>query len=288
MTSEKPPSPGKVATSEDDDLVDLLVGGFRYTASLTVLLSSSFHSSDDLNYFQALLSDRWKRRKLSEPIEIPDVDGRLFFYVLYFLQVGQLPRNPHSSICDSLLSQEDVDGIQMQGDYFGLTGLVDLCKDINKGVGGTGSLELTDFSNFAFVTEDIVFRHAIGDIGERYNMRYNYRNKSFCANLDFNDYTWSLNVTSEGQTILSTERFGRICDIIESEISLEHDLCNKDERDEMVPVTFTRVWDKVHHLVPPEAKLWFAFFVNDFILFYDGKGNFLEDWDSLFLAVRGA
>ena len=92
---------GKENQSETNDFVDLVVGGFPYKPSRSVLLSSPFHNGD--TYFHALLSGRWKRTKLEEPIQIPDLNGRLFFYVLYFLQVGNLPRGTESSVYESLL-----------------------------------------------------------------------------------------------------------------------------------------------------------------------------------------
>merc|ERR1712176_302640 len=90
---------------------------------------------------------------MSDRIEIPDINGRLFFYVLYFLQVGELPRGADGNAYCSLLSKEDINGLELQADFFGLTQLVELCKktkDILKGVGGTGDLDLTPFSDFWF------------------------------------------------------------------------------------------------------------------------------------------
>ena len=61
-------------------------------------------------------------------IFIPDLDGRIFFYVLYFLQVGDIPRSSLSTSFDSLLTDNDLDKLRNHGNYLGLDNLVRRCK----------------------------------------------------------------------------------------------------------------------------------------------------------------
>ena len=71
-------------------------------------------------YFQALLPGRWKRENVSETIDVPDMDGRIFFYVLYYLRVDDLPRTVGgSAFYRSHLCDEDIDELQLQADFLG-------------------------------------------------------------------------------------------------------------------------------------------------------------------------
>ena len=61
-----------------DDFVDLLVGGYPYRTTRSVLLRSPFLNGKEETYFHALLSGRWKRTKLSmiRLQMIPTVSGQ--------------------------------------------------------------------------------------------------------------------------------------------------------------------------------------------------------------------
>ena len=161
---------------ESEDVVEVIVGGYHYTTSRTVLLGSPYEENQ-VTYFQALFSGRWTPSRSDESDEfrdtacsrctdaeyrndnlpttckndnqetstsstnpsketspdrkvivIPDLDGRIFFYVLYFLQVGDIPRSCLSTSFDSLLTDNDVEKLMNQGNYLGLDNLVRRCK----------------------------------------------------------------------------------------------------------------------------------------------------------------
>ena len=73
--------------SSNDRLVHLTVGGFLYTTTQSVLLSS--HAApEENNYFRSLLSGRWRAKSNgngknddSMTLEIPDRNGNIFFYI---------------------------------------------------------------------------------------------------------------------------------------------------------------------------------------------------------------
>jgi hypothetical protein len=260
--------------SKDDDVVDLVVGGYRYTTSRSVLLSSPFHTDNGdngENYFQALLSGRWKRTKLSQPIEIPDMDGRLFLYVLQFLQVGQLPRKPKSEAHECVLSKEDIDGLELQADFFGLQGLVDLCKttkDVLKGVTGTegvtgtGDLDLTPYSDFSINSEFEQTRYA-HDFN--FSMTYTYKNDDIRFSMTDayqnpnSEQSVEVRVYSRGKDDSDKkmdsddfeETFGCLVKLI------------KEEYKTVTVLSVTHLLQKAN--IPREFWLWYAFVVNDMI-----------------------
>ena len=191
-------------------------------------------------------------------------------YVLYYLRLGQIPRNPNASVYHSLLSKEDIDGLQMQGDFFGLTGLVNLCKekkDVLKGVEGTGDLDLTDFSNFSVEIAKRQYRPQF-----HCTIWYQYKNETWVyANIEENIYRCiygggitdkelSIEVTSDGKTILNTDEAR---DIVDSLKKVFRKAIESDGR-----MSVTRVLDQVQDRIPPEARLWFAIIVNKMIEFH--------------------
>ena len=266
-SNQKPPPPQSTSTDSadipvankakpsSDEFVDLVVGGYPYKTTRSVLSSSP--------YFEALLSGRWERKEPLEPIDIPDMDGRLFFYVLYYLQLGQIPRNPDTSVCHSLLSKEDIDGLQMQGDFFGLTGLVNLCKeDVPKRVKGTGDLDLTDFSN---VSVEIARNQSRPQF--HCTILYQYKNETWVfAKIEENIFgdmkRLSIELISDGKTILNTPGADDIVD------RLRKVFWEEIESDGRMSVT--RILDQGlgWRGKAPEARLWFALIVNSMIEFH--------------------
>jgi len=261
----------KESQPDEDDVLHLLVGGYNYTTHRDVLLSSEFHSGDDQNYFQALLSGRWKRTKTSDPIEIPDIDGRLFFYVLYFLQVGELPRSADGNAYCSLLSKKDINELESQADFFGLTRLVELCKktkDILKGVRGTGDLDLTPFSDFSFSSERNSTKHA--DNFE-FRIEYTYQGTTGVYCVGRTDYNWPASFIVKKYptgiykyTEIVDENsvepiLKRISEVIEDAYT------KRSSKD--VEISVTHVLNEID--IAPEANLCFAFIVNDMIDSYE-------------------
>lgn len=294
----------KKADPDDGDFVDLIVGGYPYRTTRSVLLSSPFHSGDDESYFHALLSERWKRTKISEPIEIPDVNGRLFLYVLYFLQLGELPRSSDSSAYHSILTKEEIDALESQADFFGLTRLVELCKatkDMLKGVRGTGDLDLTPFSDFSVINEK-----CRNSRDRAHTMRYKYKNDTkigvhICEENFDEDCLQTIYVYTSASDDKKKNKFTEIFDVINygdgcvfealKEI-VRDEYEKKSTKDETVSVT--RVLDRID--IEPELQLWFAFFIHDIIdcvgseQGFDRGGNVEIDFmlrdDSIFTSMK--
>ena len=232
---------------DDDGFVDLVVGGYPYTVKRTLLLRSVLHSDNDEdevgdNFFVSLLSGRWKRDKRTEPIQIPEMDGRLFFYVLYFLQVGDLPRSANKSAFHSFLYQEDIMELQSQADFFGLTRLVDLCEETNGVL--KGDLNLSHLSDFTIEVED-------DELGSQFfEMSYWYKKKKRAlAELGYSEPCGKyLQVRSDGKNIADTDSFESTFDSIKNVIKEMY------KRKEM---SVTRALDQVPD-IPPKARLWYA------------------------------
>jgi hypothetical protein len=191
---EKPASKkvrlGEDDNGDDDEIIDLVVGGYSYSTTRKVLLQSPFLYGKE-TYFHTVLSGRWddnyrdSATNSDRPkIEIPNHDGRLFFYVLYYLQLGQLPRDVVSGSHNTLLNRTDIAMLKEQADFFGLSGLLKLCQRSNNIFGpmnedgnvGTGDIDLSPFSNFSFTTSRRL------DSGESQNievisMEYTYQNR---------------------------------------------------------------------------------------------------------------
>ena len=317
MSSQKTTEPAsagpakKAESGDDDDTVDLIVGGYSYTTPRTVLLSSPFHSYDDghESYFHSLLSGQKKRTKISGPIEIQGgVSGRLFLYVLLFLQLGELPRGLDAKPHDCLLPKEDIDKLESQAEFFGLPRLVKLCKaakNVLKGVRGAGDLDLTPFSEFSVkISEHFHGRSRYRDYSQ--TIRYNYKNDT-TVQIDLEEMRVMSRMQREANMwILSNgEKTKQIVEFVDGEfycadeadpdcdghavfkdilkiVRDEH--ANKKSNDENVSVT--SILDQIEGIVTPEARLWFAFLIGDVIDCIAKKGQVLNDVDPLEFMMR--
>jgi len=86
------------------------------------LSGSNEVDNDDCSKKNASIDIRRRR------IEIPELDGRIFFYVLYYLQTGELPRRVGSKSYQSLLTEDGIGTLKEQTTYLGLDGLHRLCR----------------------------------------------------------------------------------------------------------------------------------------------------------------
>jgi len=261
----------------NSNLVHLIVGGYTYTTTPDVLLSSPFCFGED-NYFHSLLSRRGNRTGLPNPIKIPDMDGRVFFYVLLFLKVGDLPRGANTAAHRSLLPREDLDELEVQAGVFGLARLVELCKSTNvlKGVTPPGDLDLAPFGGFSV---EILDHRGLLEPEFLFKMRYVYKGarmvQAFGA-LDKYGYNHIYVYTTKKRGrfeytkgIVDDHSFRQTFERLRKLIEDAH--TEKSSADEELSVT--HVLDQTG--VKPEERLWYGFVVKGMICHYE-KYNYID------------
>lgn len=96
----------------------LHVGDCAYETTNDILLSQDADS-----YFHNVLSGRWDN-KGGLTIQRP---GGVFVHVLFYLQFGDLPRNPTTR--RTLLNEQTLKDVKAEAEFYLLTKLVELCQN---------------------------------------------------------------------------------------------------------------------------------------------------------------
>ena len=164
----------EVAASIDSghevDRVVLNVGGYSYATTCSVLLSSHHDKEEEgNNYFQALLSYHWRNTKTKTSNDdhrgLPcfdigqDRDGDIFFHVLCYLRIADIPRHlKKDTLYDTLLSISEVKRLEQEVGYYGLHGLEEMCQKAQEFLRGwtesTGDLDLAPYQDFEWNIEN--------------------------------------------------------------------------------------------------------------------------------------
>jgi len=277
--------------STNDRLVHLTVGGFLYTTTQSVLLSSHA-ASEKNNYFRNLLSGRWRTKSNgngknddSTTLEIPDRNGSLFFYILYYLQLGELPRALQSNDngdFQSLLPRSDILLLKEEAEYYGLEGLVNLCNkplQILKELGSVGDIDVSPYSVIK-VYVDIEYNTLSNDYVQ-YILKYKYNNTlvdvdvNYALGADAGEDRFSVSVLNgagdDKTVVVNKEIYVHVFQLLQKIIAKFY--CESSDKKKP---TVSQVLGEVNNAVIPSAlRLWWAMEVFEMIAFFDKE----KSWD---------
>jgi hypothetical protein len=125
------------------------------------------------SYFNTILSGRWADPDddSPKPLEIPDRYGQIFYYVLYYLQTGEIPRRAEGNAYQTLLSRDDINKLEEDAEFYCLPGLVQLYSKATKIVLKGSNLCVCDID----LTSFNVFRVKVTQEHTRYESEFGLR-----------------------------------------------------------------------------------------------------------------
>lgn len=106
--------------------------------------------------------------------------GRLFYYILYYLQVGDIPCRCGTGSSEneymSLLSRNEIQLLKTEADFYGLEGLAELCEKPLQVLMALGSVGDFDASLYSEIHVDIKNEHyTCGSDYRSYVLTYTYK-----------------------------------------------------------------------------------------------------------------
>jgi len=208
--------------------------------------------------------------------------GRAFVFLHFvYLQLGELPR------AKSVLSKEDINALESQADFLGLTGLVDLCKatkDVLKGLKGTGDYDLTPISDFSFHVdtsytqcyEDANFAEMTYERSVDFEMKYTHQGDTVVSvDGTFGDTTGCKCCITKNDTTttLYNETVVETCQRLHNIV----DECYNQNAKDANKISVSSVVQQTD--IVPELQLWYAFVIDGMIRSYKKHKNLLLAWD---------
>jgi len=273
-------------SNSSDEMVLLNVGGYKYTTKRGILLATHDKKEEaQRTYFCSLLSDCWNQK--SDPkegaslvVDIPDRDGDMFFYVLYYLRVGDLPRDVDKSKFESLLSNAERSTLMSEAGYYGLHGLEELCRvsmDKLKGFASVGDFDLSRYSDFS-VNVDNELQTCSNDYYS-YILRYKFDGDSpveACVHYQCCSGSLRLRVDNgKGTTYVDKKTFEATFKHIQGVIVNMYGACDKSPKRKLPPRVSEVLAAVPTTMIPAEIRLWWAIEINEMIEFYEKN----RSWD---------
>lgn len=267
---------------QGDPLVHLTVGGFSYTTTRSVLLATH-HAAEETNYFRTLLSGRWTTEQTgNEPDHsvISERDGRLFFYILYYLQLGELPRRCHVDEYTSLLTRSELLMLTAEASFYGLEGLVKLCHkplQVLQELGSVGDIDVSPYSDISVYINNE--HYSVSNDHCYYRLEYKYkksktvevvyrRAKGACAGRD----RFSISLSDDGKSstaIVDKKSHLPVFRHIQKVITKMYGESKRDKK----PTVSAVLAEVTATMIPAEVQLWWALEVHEMISYYDKEMN---------------